>query len=167
MQLEPEITIEENIKTTSHFDNKKIFIVHGQNNTSRLEVEKFIRQIDLIPIVLMDQASGGKTIIEKLEYCSDVAFGIVIYDDCDLGKQKSGTTLRPRARQNVIFEHGYLLARLGRSHIVPLLMHQEIEIPNDISGVVYLSSENWKHTLVKELKNAGLSIDANKIYEIT
>jgi len=40
-----------------------------------------------------------------------------------------------RARQNVIMELGWFMARLGRKRVV--ILHQgEVEIPSDISGVV-------------------------------
>ena len=43
-----------------------------------------------------------------------------------------------RANQNVVFEHGYLMATLGRENVCALVQG-DIETPNDISGVVYVS----------------------------
>ncbi|EEM38471.1 nucleotide-binding protein containing TIR-like domain [Bacillus thuringiensis serovar sotto str. T04001] len=71
-----------------------------------------------------------------------------------------------RARQNVVFEHGYLIARLGRSNVCALVK-DNIEKPNDISGVVYVnydSGNGWHMALFKELKNAGYELDANKLF---
>ena len=42
-----------------------------------------------------------------------------------------------RARQNVVFEHGYLIAKLGRKNVCALV-RDNIEVPNDISGIVYV-----------------------------
>ncbi len=43
-----------------------------------------------------------------------------------------------RARQNVVFfEHGYLISKLGRNNVCALVK-QSVEIPNDISGIVYI-----------------------------
>ena len=35
-------------------------------------------KLGLNPIVLQEQANNGKTIIEKIEECTDVGFGIVL-----------------------------------------------------------------------------------------
>lgn len=76
------------------------------------EVELMIRRIGLEPIILKNEASGGRTIIEKIEHYTNVGFGIVLYTSCDEGREKGTSKFRDRARQNVIFEHGYLCAKL-------------------------------------------------------
>lgn len=148
------------------FDNKKVFIVHGHDEAVKLSVARFLERLDLQPIILHEQASGGATIIEKLENHTDVGYGIVLYTPCDLGKAKNDETLQMRARQNVVFEHGLLIGRLGRKKVCALVK-EEIEKPNDISGVVYInydSGNGWHMELFKELKNAGFELDANKIF---
>ena len=42
-----------------------------------------------------------------------------------------------RARQNVILELGWFIARLGRNRVV-ILYKDKLEIPSDIHGVIYL-----------------------------
>jgi len=63
-----------------------------------------------------------------------------------------------RARQNVIFEHGYLMAKLSRQNVCALVKG-DIETPNDISGVVYVAfldaAGAWKLEVSKELKACG------------
>ncbi|MCL1080348.1 nucleotide-binding protein [Parashewanella spongiae] len=78
---------------------------------------------------------------------------------------KSDSNLRPRARQNVIFEHGYLLAKLGRNRVTLVVDNSagEIETPNDISGIVYNSRDSFQLSLVKELKDAGFSVSADAL----
>ncbi len=71
----------------------------------------------------------------------------------------------PRARQNVVLEHGYLMGKLGRSKVCALVKG-DVEIPNDISGVVYISMDDagaWKFAVAKEMKAAGYDIDMNLI----
>ena len=63
-----------------------------------------------------------------------------------------------RARQNVVFEHGLLLATLGRDRVFAL-KKGDIELPGDFSGVIYTPMEDngeWKNRLRNELKVAGL-----------
>lgn len=142
--------------------SKKIFIVHGHDNAFRTEIELLVKQLNYEPIVLFKQASGGKTIIEKLEGETDnVAFAIILYNACDYGHDKDTIKENPRARQNVIFEHGYLCAKLGRNRVCALV-EPGIEIPGDLAGVVYVPTTGpWQYRIAKEMKQAGLEIDMN------
>ena len=142
-----------------HMSNNKVFIVHGRDNTKLNEVELFVRRIGLEPIILKEQASKGKSIIEKIEAYSDVSYAIVLYTACDLGKYKDDKDLLPRARQNVVFEHGYMVAHLKRENVIALI-ENGVDIPGDWSGVVYTTfDKNWKQETMKEMEAAGLLFD--------
>ena len=147
------------------YSNHKVFIVHGRDDHLRTQVENVLRALGLEPIILQEQANNGKTIIEKIETCTDVGFGIVLYTPCDEGRLKSEEEeLKPRARQNVVLEHGYLMGKLGRERVC-CLVSDDVEFPSDIQGVVYTSAKNvgqWKFEIAKELKAAGFDIDINK-----
>lgn len=150
----------------SKMDKKKIFIVHGHNDTLKLDVARTIEKLDLEPIILHEQVNNGKTIIEKFERFADVSFAIILLTADDLGNSKNIEKLNKRARQNVIFELGYFIGKLGRENVMTL-KEEGVETPNDISGVVYTSfdsSGNWKTELVKELKSAGFKIDTNNLF---
>ncbi len=147
-------------------DKSKVFIVHGHDNAAKEAVARFIEKIGLEAIILHEQASVGNTIIEKIEANSNVGFGIVLYTPCDLGaSQEKKDQLKPRARQNVIFEHGYLIGKIGRKN-VSALVKGDVETPNDISGVVYIKmdeADSWKYAVGKEMKACGYDVDLNKI----
>lgn len=140
--------------------NKKVFVVHGRKEGVRDDIELFLRRIGLEPIVLCNQPDSGLTIIEKY---TDVNFAVVLYTDCDLGKLKSDVDLKPRARQNVVFEHGYLIAKLTRKNVVALV-EPGVEIPGDLSGIIYISlaETDWKQHVMKEMKNCGIIFDWSK-----
>lgn len=144
----------------SEFNRSQVFIVHGHDETTKLDMADYIRELGLEPIILHLQASGGRTIIEKIEQYTNVGFGIVLYTPCDIGAKRDSLIFSRRARQNVIFEHGYLIAKLGRSRVVAMVK-DGVETPNDISGVVYVtldSDERWKTELLNELRNAGYDV---------
>lgn len=147
-------------------NKKQVFVVHGHDNLAKLEVSSFIKDLDFEPIILHEQASGGDTIIEKIENHSNVGFGVVLYTPCDLGaKNEENFKPSPRARQNVVFEHGYLIGKLKRGNVCALVKGQ-VETPNDISGVVYVNLDEhraWKIALSKELRKAGYDVDMNKV----
>ncbi len=145
--------------------NNQIFIVHGHNTAIEQTVARTIEKLGLTPIILHEQANAGRTIIEKFEGNSDVGFAIILLTDDDEGKAKTEVDLRSRARQNVVLELGYFIGKLGRPRVLPL--HSEgVEIPSDIHGLVYVpldKAENWKFSIVKELREAGYTVDANKL----
>jgi len=151
---------------TKPMNNKNIFIVHGHDNAIKLEVARLIEKIGYKAIILHEQPDAGRTIIEKLEEnISNSCFGIVIYTGCDEGRCSGETELRKRARQNVVFEHGYLRAKLGPNRICSLY-EENVELPTDLSGVLYKPIDKdgaWKYAIAKEMKAAGLEVDMNNI----
>jgi len=152
----------ENLKAKegSKFNFKQIFIVHGQDEIVKFEVKEFIESLGLEPVILHLQASGGRTIIEKIDYYTNVGFGIILYTECDIGARRDTLKYRWRARQNVVFEHGYLIAKLSRSRVAAVVKG-DVETPNDISGMIYIgmtTDQHWKEELKNELRNSGYSI---------
>lgn len=145
-------------------NKRKVFIVHGRDNAAKQEVSRFIEQLGLEAIILHEQTNAGMTIIEKIEhYSNDADFALILYTPCDKGRGTHESHLPPkdRARQNVVFEHGYLMAKLGRENICSLVKGN-IETPNDISGVVYTTLDDlgaWKREVSRELESCGYNIN--------
>lgn len=153
------------LQDVKEFDFSKVFVVHGHDDHAKERTARFVEKLGLTSIVLHEQASRGRTIIEKIEEYSNVGFAIVLYSPDDLGNAKTDAEngeLKGRARQNVILEHGYLMGKLGRENVVPLVIGK-VELPNDISGMVYISDKDWKVDVAREMKDAGYDIDFNKL----
>ena len=148
--------------------SNRVFLVHGHDSELKETTARFLEKLGLKPIILHEQSNKGLTIIEKFEEYSDVAFSVVLLTPDDYGsKIDQGEKLQKRARQNVIFELGYFIGMLGRKNVVGLIK-DNIEIPSDYTGVMYIAVDNndgWKMLLSKEIKAAGLNIDLNKIFE--
>jgi predicted nucleotide-binding protein len=155
----------------------KIFIAHGKDLKPLNELKELLVQFGFTPVILSEQPSGGKTVIEKLEAYSDVGFVFVILTPDDLGgfvemgsKWSRPTRLRKflktahnRPRQNVILEFGFFVGRLGRDR-VSCLLKKPVEQPSDMEGIVYLSFKESvneiREEILKELKAAGYRIEA-------
>lgn len=145
----------------------RVFIVHGHDNESKQEVARFLESLGLAVVILHEQPDKGKTIIEKLEEYTDVEFAIILYTPCDEGKSKNETIYRNRARQNVVFEHGYLVSKLGRKNVCALVKN-DTEQPGDLSGVIYKKMDldgAWKFEIAKAIKAAGFNINLNNLIE--
>lgn len=143
----------------------KVFIVHGRDEGIKQTTARFLEKLGLKPLILHEQPNKGQTIIEKFEDYSSVAYAVVLLTPDDLGKQNpDSSALSPRARQNVVFELGFFLGKLGRERVCSLYK-EGIEIPSNYGGVAYIPFDEagaWKLSLARELKEAGLDIDLNK-----
>lgn len=141
-----------------------VFIAHGHDEGAKHKVARIIEHLGLKVIILDEQADRGLTVIEKFErHSKNVGFAVVLFTPDDQGKSVKEDDLKPRARQNVVFELGYFVARLGRKRVC-LLRKGDVEIPSDYKGVLYTPGESdLKLKLAKEIKAAGIQIDADKI----
>ena len=141
--------------------SNRIFIVHGHDAAPKEELARMLENLGLSPIILHEQAEKGRVLIEKLEqHTSDVDYGFILLtpDDVGSGKGAKPNDLKPHARQNVIFEFGYLMGKLGRNRIC-CLHTGNVEKPSDIDGIVYLPFRDSVHEayekIVKELRAGG------------
>lgn len=141
----------------------KVFIVHGHDNALKQEVARIIEKQGLEAIILSGQANQGKTIIEKIEENSDVGAAICLFTGDDYGRAKDATSENLRARQNVVFEAGYFMGKLGRGNVI-LIASPDIEIPSDLQGVVYTNKDMWQTDVLRELKAIGYNVDFNKLF---
>jgi len=195
--------------------SNKIFIVHGHDSGMKTEVELLLKAISLEPVILHQQASRNKTIIEKVEFYSDVSFAVILLTADDIGTEASFLenegedtygkyidlkylenlnilfsefltkktinvnenrqiltevrdlykSLMMRSRQNVLFECGYFIGKLGRENVA-ILCDPIIEIPSDLNGLCYLKIDDegsWRHDLAKEIDAAGIKIDEKSV----
>lgn len=140
---------------------KKVFIVHGRDMGTRETVARFLEKLGLEVTILDEQADASKTIIEKFEEYSAVAYAVVLLTPDDVGGLRHDSVLSPRARQNVILEMGFFLGRLGRDR-VSVLLKGDVEEPSDIHGIVYNrmdEGDGWVLKLARNLHHAGIPID--------
>ena len=109
----------------------------------------------------------GRHILTKFQEESDGAsFAVVIMTPDDEGGAV-GTQPKKRARQNVIFELGFFIGKLGASKVVALV-RGEIEKPSDFDGIVYIALDiagAWKMQLAKELKAAKIAFDTEAAFD--
>ena len=145
----------------------EVFIVHGHDDEAKETIARFVENLGIEATILHEQANRGQTIPEKFEEHADGAgFAIILLTPDDVGAlQDEANNLKPRARQNVVLELGYFWRGLGRERMC-VLYKEGVELPSDIHGILYVpmdSSNGWQLQLAKEMKQAGLPIDLNKL----
>ncbi len=146
--------------------NGKVFIVHGHDDGTKNTVARFIEKLGLQPIILHERPNKGRTIITKFrEESAAVGFAVVLMTPDDVGRAADAVELKPRARQNVVFELGFFIGSLQLEHVAALVKG-DIERPSDFDGVVYISLDqgDWRAALGRELKAAGYEFDWNKVF---
>ena len=145
--------------------SKDVFVVHGRNDALKEGVARFLSTLGLNPIILHEKPNAGQTLIEKFETHARTSYAIALFTRDDVGRLNvDGETDRPRARQNVIFELGFFIGRLGR-HRACALVEAGVELPSDYGGVVFIPTDaagHWKFALIRELRAAGYDVDANR-----
>lgn len=135
----------------------KVFIVHGHNEKAKLELKNYIQNTLKLgePIILHEQPSMGRTVIEKFEQeASDVDIVFVLLTPDDVGAPvTSDNNTKRRARQNVLFEMGYFYGKLQRtSGRVIGLYKGALELPSDIGGVIFVNIDNGIAAASEEIR---------------
>lgn len=158
----------------------KVFIVHGRDLGVKEEVARFLKTLDLSAVVIGEQGRGLFALLETIEqnaFASDFAVVLLTPDDLGAGKDdiEAAQTepdkikcLGPRARQNVVFELGYLAGALGRSRVCAL-RKGSLEIFGEMSDMKGIfcpemdAAGGWKTLIAQALKDAGIKVDLNKL----
>lgn len=162
------VDIDNKTNPLSNEYNNKIFIVHGHDEAMKQSVARMIEKQELEPIILHEQENKNRTIIEKFTDHSNVGLAIVLLSPDDTGSAKNNKGKpKPRARQNVVFEMGYFIGKLGRDRVMVIYNPEDdFEMLSDYSGVLYIEydrNESWKLKIAKELRAVGYNINLNNI----
>lgn len=160
---ENDVTPDNEATQDNSISKSKVFVVHGHDEALKQEVARIVEKQGLEAIILSEQANHGKTIIEKFEENTDVGAAICLFTGDDYGKAKDVEDDNLRARQNVVFEAGYFMGKLGRENVI-LIANPEIELPSDLQGVVYTNDKSWQIDVLKELREIGYTIDFNRVF---
>lgn len=140
----------------------KVFVAHGHAPRATAAVVRFLKDVGAQPVVLQEQAVASQTIIEAFEQYANVQFAIILMTQDDQGREKGKSKWEFRARQNVIFELGFLLAKLGRERVVTLMKEGEpVEPPSNYSGILYRELDpygEWQGELLKIMQAAKIRV---------
>lgn len=158
-ELKEEYQVTELPKQQEEKDYRRVFIVHSHNGELKRAVVQMLEKQGIIAVVLYKREPLSAAIIEKIEKYSGVQAAICLFTADDLGSDASKEI--GRIMRNVVFETGYFIGKLGRKNTV-ILSDQDIEMPSDLAGVVYVG-EDWRYQILKELKAIGYEIDFQKM----
>jgi hypothetical protein len=150
-----------------HSGSSRVFVVHGRSEGPLQSVARVLAQLGFVPVILREQPNRGRALIQKFIDYSDVEFAVVVLSPDDVGRLRDepSAELRPRPRQNVMFELGFFIGKLGGDRVCALY-EGNTEIPSDYSGVAFVPYDSlgaWKLALANELREVGLTVDLNRL----
>lgn len=143
-------------------EGTRVFIIHGHDELIKKDLQLLLERAGVNYLVLHEQPDKGRNIIDKLieeSKDSNYAIGLLTPDDTSNGMT--------RARQNVILEIGYFLGKLGKER-VRMLVKDNIEMPSDLTGILYEKHDPagaWKTKILKEMMAVGIYVDLKTVVE--
>ncbi|HUW85224.1 MAG TPA: nucleotide-binding protein [Phycisphaerae bacterium] len=112
----------------------KIFIIHGHDKASRMELVSLLEsELQVRTVVMKERAGMSRTFIEKFEQEAkpcDAAIAILTPDDLVRVESEEYQQARP----NVLYELGWFSGKLGR-HRTLMLVKEGTSIPSDLYGI--------------------------------
>jgi len=148
-----------------HLPRGNVLLIHGRDEATKESLLEFLEKLGLRPLVLHDQPDGGRNLLEEFGESPDIDFAIILITPDDIAAPRHKPNEKEvRASQNVIFEFGYFLGKLGRGKVC-VLYKEGVEIPSDSSVLVTIPMDSrggWRLLVAKEIKRAGIEIDLNK-----
>ena len=131
---------------------------------------RFLGRLDLEPVILHEQPDKGATVFSKLQTeLADIGYAFVLMTPDDKGCLSREKKARPRARQNVIFEHGLLVGMFGPNRVCAIVK-DSVELPSDLHGIIYKhipagsSIQAIAIELMRELVSAGYTVNAQALW---
>jgi predicted nucleotide-binding protein len=144
---------------------RKVLIIHGRDEEKRTMIAGFLKKLDLEPFLPDDDADQGMSLLEKYKQYEDAVFAITLLTADDMGyPQGEPEEPKPRPKQNVIFELGFLMGRL-EPNLVCALYEEGLDLPSEFKGSVlipYDAGGLWKLLVARALKVADVDVDLNK-----
>jgi predicted nucleotide-binding protein len=139
-----------------------VLIVHGSDEEAKQLVAQFVRSLGLEAVILHELPDMGRIFIENFEEHREIGFVLVLLTYDDIGDSSiERIELKPRAQQNVIFELGFMIGRLGWKRVCALYKGK-VEFPAKHDGVFYVEMDKagaWEKTLTNDMKESGLEIN--------
>jgi hypothetical protein len=143
-----------------------ILLIHGRDAGAKDSVLKFIGQLGLRALTLAGQSNGGRSIVERFGEISNTQFAIILFtpDEIAVSRERAKEK-QVRVSQHVMFEFGYVVAKLGHRRVCALY-DEGVQIPPEVSGIAAIPMDfrgGWRLLVAREFKQAGLDVDLNNV----
>jgi predicted nucleotide-binding protein len=148
---------------------KRIFVISGSDVELKQSITTALSKLGLVPVVMREQPSQGRKLVERYADYSDIGFAIVLLspDDFAYEKNESPTKRYLQPHQDVIFALGFFLGKLTKENVISFYIEcSNFKAPTDFEGIKSIAfddRDSWKLALIRELTAAGYTVDADRI----
>lgn len=151
---------------------RRVLIVSGTDDAMKQKLTKALGKLLLVPVVLCEEPGHGRKIVERFTAAyADVGLAVVLLspDDYVYAKTEQPTKRKLKPRQDVVFELGYLLGKLGKEKVLVLYKESEkgeFEVNTDFEGVTsapFDRLDSWKLALLRGLLGNGYQVEGDRI----
>jgi predicted nucleotide-binding protein len=151
--------------STNVNSKRKVFIVHGKDETMKKALVDALEMLWLEPIVLHQQPNRGEDLVEQFASYSAVSFAVILLspDEYTCTKGETVDKRRFRSGQDVIFELGFFVGRLGEGNVLALFKESaDFEVPLNHTGLLFAPFDekaSWKMRLLTALASSGFDVN--------
>jgi predicted nucleotide-binding protein len=150
-------------------EKRRVLVVCGSDDEMKQAVTNALIKLRLVPVVMCEEPMQGRKIVECFQDYADAGFAIVLLspDDYVYGKEDSPTKRKLQSKQDVVFELGFLLGRVGEGKVLVVKRDfHNFEGPIYFEGITVTAfddRDSWKLALIRELMNCGYVVDGDRI----
>ena len=155
----------ERVATMEKANERKVLIIPGLDEDRKKTVVSFLKKLDLEPLLVEGADDQGIDLAEKFGRYQEAAFAITLLTGDDMGCPKGKPERpKPRPRQDVIFELGFLMGLLHPQSVCALY-EEGLDLPSGCKGnslIPYDTGGLWKLLLARRMKMAKVDVDLNR-----
>ncbi|HKM59818.1 MAG TPA: TIR domain-containing protein [Candidatus Bathyarchaeia archaeon] len=148
---------------------RRIIVVSGTDEIMKQTITGALRKLGLAAIVMNEEPSQGKKIVDRFADYADVGFALVLLSpDVYVYPKGEEATKRERIpKQDVTLMFGFLLGKLGKDNVLAFYRESpNFAFPIEFEGVKFTAlddRDSWKLALIRELTNCGYTVDAERL----
>ncbi len=150
---------------------RRVLIACGADEEMKQALTTALSKLWLIPILLCEEPGHGRKIVDRFADYADVGLAIVLLspDDYVYAEADEASKRKLKPHQEVIFELGFLLGKLGQEKVLVFYRESEsgaFEVNTDFEGIKTTPFDNrdsWKLALIRELTGCGYAVEGDRI----
>jgi predicted nucleotide-binding protein len=153
---------------------RKVLLTHGRDERWRAAVEHLLERAGTHELTILDERPEERArLFERAdEQPAATRYAIVLLTADDIGAQRLESSeepyFTPRARQQVVFEMGFLVAALTPGRVC-VLYEEGVELPCELDGISHVRLDlagTWQPKLLMKLRRAGFDYDMNRLVSV-
>ncbi|MCW3995481.1 MAG: nucleotide-binding protein [Candidatus Bathyarchaeota archaeon] len=148
---------------------RRVIVVAGADEQIKQTITSALKKLGLAAVVMSEEPSQGKKIVERFMDYADVGFAVVLLspDVYVYPKGEEATKRQRTPNQDVTLMFGFLLGKLGKDRVLAFYRENpNFKVPIEFEGVKFTAlddRDSWKHTLIRELTSSGYSVDSERL----